>query len=170
MTGLFNTAETEESGRSRAVSPVIGVVLMVAITIILAAVIGAFVLGFGADTEGAPSASFTSDQDEDPFEVDSDPAEVTFTHNGGDNIDADNVEVRLPDSGDALDDANDPVTGLDDGELSAGDTVVVDFDDDADGVDIGDDDVDDGDRVVLAFESGDQSQILATHTLNIDEE
>ncbi|ELK56003.1 hypothetical protein D320_01493, partial [Haloferax sp. BAB-2207] len=32
---------------SRAVSPVIGVILMVAITVILAAVIGTFVLGLG---------------------------------------------------------------------------------------------------------------------------
>ncbi|MDX1747991.1 MAG: type IV pilin N-terminal domain-containing protein, partial [Halobacteriales archaeon] len=33
-----------------AVSPVIGVILMVAITVILAAVIGAFVLGIGDNT------------------------------------------------------------------------------------------------------------------------
>lgn len=35
----------------RAVSPVIGVILMVAITVILAAVIGAFVLGIGDDVQ-----------------------------------------------------------------------------------------------------------------------
>jgi flagellin-like protein len=37
------------SGEDRGVSPVIGVILMVAITVILAAVIGAFVLGLGDD-------------------------------------------------------------------------------------------------------------------------
>jgi len=42
-----------------AVSPVIGVILMVAITVILAAVIGAFVLGLGDSvSETAPSATF----------------------------------------------------------------------------------------------------------------
>ncbi|MGB7532640.1 MAG: type IV pilin N-terminal domain-containing protein [Halobacteriota archaeon] len=41
----------------RAVSPVIGVILMVAITVILAAVIGAFVFGYGAPT-AVPQVSF----------------------------------------------------------------------------------------------------------------
>jgi flagellin-like protein len=41
-----------------AVSPVIGVILMVAITVILAAVIGAFVLNLGSSQDTAPSASW----------------------------------------------------------------------------------------------------------------
>ncbi len=41
----------------RGVSPVIGVILMVAITVILAAVIGSFVLGIGGSQEVAPQAS-----------------------------------------------------------------------------------------------------------------
>ncbi|KAB1185077.1 MULTISPECIES: type IV pilin [Haloferax] len=45
---------------SRAVSPVIGVILMVAITVILAAVIGTFVLGLGDQvSETSPQASFS---------------------------------------------------------------------------------------------------------------
>jgi len=40
----------------RAVSPVIGVILMVAITVILAAVIGTFVLGLGDQVESSPQA------------------------------------------------------------------------------------------------------------------
>jgi flagellin-like protein len=40
-----------------AVSPVIGVILMVAITVILAAVIGAFVLNIGGSQDTAPTAS-----------------------------------------------------------------------------------------------------------------
>ncbi|WP_435098460.1 type IV pilin [Halarchaeum sp. P4] len=44
----------------RGVSPVIGVILMVAITVILAAVIGTFVLGLGNQVGSqAPQASFT---------------------------------------------------------------------------------------------------------------
>lgn len=46
----------------RAVSPVIGVILMVAITVILAAVIGTFVLGLGDQLgDSAPQASFSTD-------------------------------------------------------------------------------------------------------------
>jgi len=53
----------------RAVSPVIGVILMVAITVILAAVIAAFVLDIGpGDTD--PSATFDTDYDTEEDEVD----------------------------------------------------------------------------------------------------
>ena len=46
----------------RAVSPVIGVILMVAITVILSAVIGTFVLGIGDQLgDSAPQASFSTE-------------------------------------------------------------------------------------------------------------
>ena len=61
----------------RAVSPVIGVILMVAITVILAAVIAAFVFGYGAP-ETAPVASITGEVTADGV--------ITFTHGGGDPI------------------------------------------------------------------------------------
>lgn len=48
----------------RAVSPVIGVILMVAITVILAAVIGTFVLGLGDQIGGSATAGVTVDGDE----------------------------------------------------------------------------------------------------------
>jgi flagellin-like protein len=44
-----------------AVSPVIGVILMVAITVILAAVIASFVLGLGGSQDPAPTMAFDSD-------------------------------------------------------------------------------------------------------------
>ncbi|MFP4631952.1 MAG: type IV pilin, partial [Halobacteriales archaeon] len=47
-----------------AVSPVIGVILMVAITVILAAVIGTFVVGLGEDPGQAPRAGVTFDYDD----------------------------------------------------------------------------------------------------------
>lgn len=47
-----------------AVSPVIGVILMVAITVILAAVIAAFVLGLGDTSNPAPQVSFDYDYDQ----------------------------------------------------------------------------------------------------------
>lgn len=69
----------------RAVSPVIGVILMVAITAILAAVIGTFVLGLGDSLQNkSPSASFSFSYSGD---------DVTVTHNGGDSIDGDRLTV-----------------------------------------------------------------------------
>lgn len=70
----------------RAVSPVIGVILMVAITVILAAVIGTFVLGLGDQVQQtSPNAQFSYDFDGD--------GNVTITHDGGDGIDADRLHV-----------------------------------------------------------------------------
>jgi flagellin-like protein len=63
----------------RAVSPVIGVILMVAITVILAAVIGTFVLGLGQNVQSTPSASFNFDFNDSSKNVD-------VTHNGGDRL------------------------------------------------------------------------------------
>ncbi|WP_207586963.1 type IV pilin [Halomontanus rarus] len=47
----------------RAVSPVIGVILMVAITVILAAVIAAFVLDLGQSQSASAAAGFQFDED-----------------------------------------------------------------------------------------------------------
>jgi flagellin-like protein len=78
----------------RAVSPVIGVILMVAITVILAAVIGTFVLGLGDQvSESAPQASFSFD-----FNV-SDNSSVTVTHEGGETLEANNINVSGDDGG-----------------------------------------------------------------------
>ena len=63
----------------RAVSPVIGVILMVAITVIIAAVIGTFVLGLGDQvSESAPQAQFTFNNPSS--------GTVSITHDGGDAI------------------------------------------------------------------------------------
>jgi flagellin-like protein len=43
----------------RAVSPVVGVILMVAITVIMAAIIGAFVYGYGGSMTKTASPAFT---------------------------------------------------------------------------------------------------------------
>ncbi len=71
----------------KAVSPVIGVILMVAITVILAAVIGAFVLDLGSSaSESAPQAQFS---------IDYDGTDAIITHEGGDNVDTDSVFVTV---------------------------------------------------------------------------
>lgn len=49
-------------GDDRGVSPVIGVILMVAITVILAAVIGTFVLGLGDSIGQSTTAGISVDQ------------------------------------------------------------------------------------------------------------
>jgi len=82
-----------------AVSPVIGVILMVAITVILAAVIATFVLGLGDQISStAPQASFSFDYTEDEYI--SDPGDDTengkleVTHNGGNSIAANELFIR----------------------------------------------------------------------------
>ncbi|MCT9097553.1 type IV pilin N-terminal domain-containing protein [Haloarchaeobius sp. HME9146] len=67
-----------------AVSPVIGVILMVAITVILAAVIGAFVLNIGGSQEKVPQASFSYANNS---------GNITITHDGGDDIELSQLEV-----------------------------------------------------------------------------
>ena len=83
---MFKELFTEDGDRG--VSPVIGVILMVAITVILAAVIGAFVLGLGDQvSNNAPTASFGFD-----FE---DNRNATVTHDGGDDIDGSTLSVTV---------------------------------------------------------------------------
>ena len=68
-----------------AVSPVIGVILMVAITVILAAVIASFVLGLGGSQQQTPQASFSWEYDNvTGTDVGEGIAEVS--HDGGDSI------------------------------------------------------------------------------------
>ena len=71
----------------RAVSPVIGVILMVAITVILAAVIGTFVLGLGDQVQQTtPQTSFGFDTAEEK-------TEITITHESGDTVSATEVNI-----------------------------------------------------------------------------
>jgi flagellin-like protein len=67
---IYNTAakdrvvmKTKPDKGKEGVSPVIGVILMVAITVILAAVIGTFVLGLGENVESTSSAAVTAEED-----------------------------------------------------------------------------------------------------------
>ena len=103
----------------QAVSPVIGVILMVAITVILAAVVGSFVLGLAGDvSESAPTAQIS-------FEYDS--PEVTLIHDGGSSFSSDSV--RLTGSGGTDDNLED----WGNGQVSAGDSVTVEIPDEDEG-------------------------------------
>lgn len=70
-----------------AVSEVVGVILMVAITVLLASVVGAMVLGLGGETQTTPQASFSWDWD-------GTAGALTITHDTGENIKATELFVR----------------------------------------------------------------------------
>jgi len=116
LTNIF-----DENDGSRAVSPVIGVILMVAITVILAAVIGGFVLGRGDQvSNNEPQASFS-------FEFNSTSGDVNITHTGGENIQASNLNVSNG-SNDKRWNGGSGTVSTGDGEFigySSGDTVRV---------------------------------------------
>jgi flagellin-like protein len=140
----------------RAVSPVIGVILMVAITVILAAVIATFALGFTSSTgDDTPQVSFDSE-----FQNDSGDTTVTLTVQSGDNFDPEAVTF----SGDIADVSGAGVTAEgddfssasdinDDDTVSAGDSIEV-------GVTGDDYEID----LIYQADSGEESSILATFT------
>ena len=132
--------ETESDG-TRAVSPVIGVILMVAITVILAAVIGSFVLGLGESVDSAPQASFD-------FSVNETEDSLVVTHRGGDTIEINNIEVRVGGNDATLNDAagGSALTG----SFSTGDTGYVDISGSA------------GETVDIIYIAGDRESIIAS--------
>jgi len=114
----------------RAVSPVIGVILMVAITVILAAVIGTFVLGLGDQVQSTtPQASFGFDYDN----PDSGGDTLDITHETGDELTGSQVSVVVSGATETTD-SNDPDGSYtwDDsstlggsGSVSAGESVTL---------------------------------------------
>ena len=134
-----------------AVSPVIGVILMVAITVILAAVIGSFVLNLGGSLQqSAPQASFG-------FNYDTSDDEVTITHETGDSIDAARLNTTGLNSGSESVAWTDGGTGsLSDGDsVSAGTSVTFDNTNDWSGETV---------RVVWESETGEDSATLSSST------
>ena len=99
---LFDSLSEDD----RAVSPVIGVVLMIAVVVILAAVVGAFATGvFGGQTD-APQAAFSYD-------------DGTVTMDSGETIPSDQLEVEggsFDAGGDGTIDAGDSASGVGDAD------------------------------------------------------
>lgn len=88
---------------------------MVAITVILAAVIGTFVLGLGQDvSQAAPNAQI------ELAEATDDDTNFTVNHNGGDSIDFDDITVLV--GGSTAETDGDP------GELTAGESGEIELD------------------------------------------
>jgi flagellin-like protein len=122
-----------------AVSPVIGVILMVAITVILAAVIGSFVLNLGGSLQqSAPQASFD-------FEYDA--STVNVTHASGDSLTESQITVSESNTSSSLN----PVSG--DGTYTAGDEIANGTYDPGETI-----------RVVWESETGENSATLSTST------
>lgn len=98
----------------RGVSPVIGVILMVAITVILAAVIGTFVLGLGDSLQQAPQAQLEAEYDEGGV--------IVLNHNGGDTLAESDITITVED-----DSGNDDPTSVSwsDNELAVGGTMDI---------------------------------------------
>jgi flagellin-like protein len=98
--------------QNRGVATVIGVILMVAITVILAAVVATFVLGLGDQVSNtAPQATFTAEYNDTA-------GQLTVTHSSGATLQAGQVKINGQPWAD--------VAGIGDGsELSAGDSVTV---------------------------------------------
>ena len=138
-----------DSDDSRAVSPVIGVILMVAITVILAAVIGTFVLGLGDQVESAPQASFN-------FDLDEDANEIQISHRGGDSIDVSNIELRI--GGTQVSSGNENLDSVSGSTINAGTTVTVS--------DLGSDDA--GETLDIVFISSDSQNVIASYEIPSD--
>lgn len=129
------------SEEEQAVSPVIGVILMVAITVILSAVIATFVLGLGEQIGNpAPSASFD-------YDYDSANGNVTITHQNGQQLDGDKVSITVEGDGDVQND-----DGFGSGDVTAGDSAKVTG-------------ASDGDVIRVVWEDEGSSAILSERTL-----
>ncbi|WP_135536354.1 type IV pilin [Halostella pelagica] len=137
-----------------AVSPVIGVILMVAITVILAAVIGAFVLDLGGNTQETPQASFNFDQSSGPS--------VTISHESGDSLQEGNIDVTV--EGEQAQDGTGSAVWDGSGEIAAGDAVTVENRDDGTGTSTGiasDETI----RIIWGSDSGDSSSTLQEYEI-----
>ncbi|WP_042665600.1 type IV pilin [Haloferax sp. ATB1] len=151
LTNLFND--------DAAVSPVIGVILMVAITVILAAVIGTFVLGLGDQVgDTAPQASFGFDFANDVSDTNT-SAQVIITHESGEAISADRLTVSIDGAGVAAVSDNYHYSSAFPTDVGAGDSATIVKTDTGDAAWSGE-----VIRVVWTSESGSNSATLQKQT------
>jgi len=134
----------------KAVSPVIGVIMMIAIVVIIAAVVAAFAYGIIGGVKKAPSSALVVEG----VKVSNNPVNVSVFHHGGDSITQafvttngnitskwDNLQVRLngatvggSDTGEEdlaksiwLNDAANETIPWEDGTFAPGDQLVIKF-------------------------------------------
>jgi len=136
----------------RAVSPVIGVILMVAITVILAAVIGTFVLGLGDQVQQtSPNAQWNWDQ--------TSAGQLNVTHEGGDSVEATTLEATGPDAASNACAFAGGANNWTSSTVTAGDTCMVNSS--ATSVSANDEY-----RLIWTAEGGGSSSTLTTYTTN----
>ena len=128
MKGTYNYNE--------AVSPVIGVMLMIVVTIIVAAVVSAFAGGMSASENKVPTATFSVSADLD------NNGTIIFKDTGGDELMLDEILVQLEYNKTSI-----ILSNLDDSGMST--DYLTELGDDADGFISG------GDRVVLTCNDND---------------
>ena len=111
---LIQTLRATVSGDDdRGVSPVIGVILMVAITVILAAVIATFVLGLGEQVSStAPQVTVDWEEGSSP--------DLTAAHDGGATLEASQLSATG-----ASDADGGPVGSDTDTEITSGETIAT---------------------------------------------
>ena len=74
--------------RAEAVSPVVGVMLMLAVTVMIAAIVSTYAGGFTGDTEKTPQSSIRATPDLNLHRI-------YFDHNGGDPFTIDSIKIVL---------------------------------------------------------------------------
>lgn len=115
-----------------AVSPVIGTLLMVSITVIIAAVIGTYVIGLGNQfTQTAPQALIgvenSTGTDLGTEDVDDSKITITLKHGGTDTLSADETEFKVDHRGTSITfDEPSP----DDAKFTTADTMTITLDED----------------------------------------
>lgn len=137
-----------------AVSSVLGVVLMVAVTIILAAVIGTFVLGIGSDlTESSPQTSWEFSDNPNAS-----TGSVTIVHGGGDDVDVSTLEITI--GGETAFENGDEQNEFDvtdeSGSLTTGDHIHIEGNSSA---------IESGDEVLVIWSTDDSSDIVGEHSV-----
>ncbi|WP_435335460.1 type IV pilin [Haloarchaeobius sp. TZWWS8] len=145
-----------------ALSPVIGVVLMVAVTIVLSAAVGAFVLDIGTEvTQKSPSMVVEYNMSVDGAGTDS----VELAHAGGDTVDAERLLVTV--GGTTVYDSGSDETGGTNmalttnewtGDVTSGKTLVIE--------ETGGNPITPGKRVLVVWNKGSKSFVLSQRTLD----
>ena len=146
---LDTLGDIAKSDDRRAVSPVIGVILMVAITVILAAVIATFVLGLGEQiNDTTPNANFNADF---AGVNESGGSFVTIQHRSGDEIDTANLRL----GGDL--NYNLTIADVEGETFGVGEQFTISANNNASSADINVDSASEGDEIQIIYESGDGS-------------
>lgn len=90
LIGMTDRSQIHE----RAVAPVVGISLLIAITVILAAVIGSVVFGLSGDTSDPPEVTLS---------FSAEGTTVELHHEGGETLDSDDVVIKYDGKVDQID-------------------------------------------------------------------